>query len=290
MKLKVGIPKGSLQEATVEIFKKAGINIAINNRSYFPSSDDKGFDFILLRAQEMSRYVEEEVLDCGITGDDWVLDNKSKVIKVTELIYSKKSLAPVCWVIAVPEESNIKNLSQLEGKKIATELVNVTKDFFKSKGINANIEFSWGATEAKVASGLVDAIVELTETGRSLRANKLRILDTVCKSTTQLIANEKIWQNSAKKEKIQNLGILLKGAVLAETNVGLKMNVSKDKLEEVVSILPALKRPTVSPLSHSDWLAVETIIEEEQVKKLIPELKKYGVEGIIEYPLNKIIP
>jgi len=290
MKIKVGIPKGSLQESTVSVFKKAGINIGITKRSYFPSSDDDDLEFILLRAQEMSRYVEEGVLDCGITGNDWILENKSKVIKVTELVYAKRSLMPVRWVVAVPEKSSIKNIGQLKGKRIATELVNATKSYFKKKGVNANIEFSWGATEAKVATGLVDAIVELTETGSSLRVNKLKIIDTVCESTTQLIANKKAWSNPEKKKKMQNLSILLKGAILAETRVGLKMNVSKKNLEDVISMLPALRRPTVSSLSHSNWVAVETVIEEADVKRLIPELKKKGAEGIIEYPLNKIIP
>lgn len=290
MKLKVGIPKGSLQQATVEIFKKAGINIRISKRSYFPSSDEEDLNFILLRAQEMPRYVEEKVLDCGITGNDWILDNKSNVVKVTDLVYAKQSLNPVRWVIAVPEESDINDVKQLEGKRIATELVNVTKDYFDKRGVKADIEFSWGATEAKVAAGLVDAIVELTETGSSLRANKLKIINTICKSTTQFIANKDAWKDKKKRDKIQNLGILLKGAVLAGSRVGLKMNVSKKNIENVVSILPALKKPTISQLSDSDWVAVETIIEENEVKRLIPELKKRGAEGIIEYPLNKIIP
>lgn len=290
MKLKIGIPKGSLQKSTVEIFKKAGYNIRISKRSYFPTCDDKDLQFVLLRAQEMSRYVEENVLDCGITGNDWILNNESDIVKVSDLVYAKQSLNPVRWVVAVPQDSEIKEIGQLEGRRVATELVNVTENYFKDKRIDANIEFSWGATEAKVASGLVDGIVELTETGSSLKANNLKVIDTVCKSTTQFIANKSSWDNVEKRKKIKNLSILLRGAVLAEEKVGLKMNVPKEKLEKVISLLPALREPTVSKLVHSEWVAVEIVVEEEEVKRLIPELKREGVEGIIEYPLSKIIP
>ncbi len=290
MKLKIGIPKGSLQESTLNIFKKAGINIRISKRSYFPASDEEDLEFVLLRAQEMSKYVEEKVLDCGITGNDWILDNGSNVVKVAELVYSKQSLNPVRWVVAVPQDSDIQDVKQLEGKRIATELVNVTKKYLEEKNIKAEVEFSWGATEVKVATGLVDAIVELTETGSSLKANKLKIIDTVCESTTQLIANEDSLNEPEKKSKIENLAVLLKGAVLAEAKVGLKMNVPENKLEEIISTLPALREPTISKLVHSGWVAVEIVIDEEEVKKIIPKLKKNGVEGIIEYSLSKIIP
>jgi len=287
--LKLGLPKGSLQEATFKLFKKAGFNLVLSSqRSYFPSIDDPEIEPVLLRAQEMSRYVETD-LDCGITGEDWILENGSKVIRVDELVYAKQSLKQVRWVIAVPEGSSIKRLRDLNGKQIATELVNVTKRFLKKHKIKAGVEFSWGATEVKVAQGLVEAIVELTETGRSLEANKLREIATVCESTTKFIANRKSWQNPWKRNKMRQIALLLKGAIAAEEKVGLKMNLREKDLEKVVAKLPALKRPTVSPLTSDGWLALETVIDEKVVRMLIPELKKAGAEGIIEYPLNKVI-
>ncbi|TRZ53566.1 MAG: ATP phosphoribosyltransferase [Dehalococcoidia bacterium] len=287
--LKIGLPKGSLQEATFRILKKAGFNISVGSRSYFPSIDDIELDSVLIRAQEMSRYVEDGALDCGITGEDWIRENSSDVMRVEELEYAKQSLSGVRWVVAVPENSRIRSVKGLNGKRIATELVGVTKAFLKKKKIKAEVEFSWGATEVKVSAGLVDAIVEITETGSSLRANKLRIIDTICYSTTQLIANKKAWQNEWKRSKIESLAILLKGAILAESKVGLKMNVKKENLNKVLSILPAMKRPTISNLTDKEWFDIDTIIDEEAVKRLIPALKKAGAQGIIEYPLNKAI-
>jgi len=288
-RLKLGLPKGSLQDATFRIFKKAGFNINVDSRSYFPSIDDPDIDAVLIRAQEMSRYVEDGALDCGITGNDWIEENNADVTRVAELEYAKQSLNKVRWVIAVPEDSKTRSVKDLNGKRIATELVGVTKAYLKSKGVKADIEFSWGATEVKVAAGLVDAIVEITETGSSLRANKLRIVDTVCYSTTQLIANKKAWKDSFKRAKIESIAILLKGAILAESKVGLKMNVPKKDLNRVLAILPAMKKPTISNLADKDWFDVDTIIEEEDVKRLIPALKRAGAQGIIEYPLNKVI-
>ncbi len=288
--LKIGLPKGSLQEATFKIFQKAGFKVSLTTtRSYFPSIDDPQLDPVLLRAQEMSRYVEDGVLDCGITGNDWIQENSSKIKIVADLVYAKYSLKPVRWVIAVPEDSNIKTLKNLNGKRIATELVNVTKKFLNKKNIKAEVEFSWGATEVKVAAGLVDAIVELTETGASLRANRLRIIDTVCTSTAQLIANKQSFSDEWKRSKIEALRLLLKGAILAETKVGLKMNVAAKDLNAVLKVLPAMKKPTVSPLATKGWYDIDTIISEDEVKKLIPKLKKAGAQGIIEYPLNKVI-
>ena len=287
-KLKLGLPKGSLQEATVRMFKKAGFNIGIRERSYFPSIDDDEIDVILFRAQEMSRYVEDGILDLGITGGDWILENASNVVRVSELIYAKQSMRPVRWVLAVPQESKIKKIKDLKNKKIATELVSVTKEYLKKNKVKADVEFSWGATEVKAAVG-VDAIVEVTETGSSLRANKLREVATICESTTQLIANRKSWMTPWKRTKIESLALLLRGAILAEEKVGLKMNVAKRNLKAVLSMLPAMKRPTISTLSDSEWVDVDTVIDEKVVKDLIPKLKKAGAEGIIEYPLNKVI-
>ncbi len=287
-KLKLGLPKGSLQEATFKMFLKAGFKVSVGSRSYFPSIDDPEIEPVLLRAQEMPRYVETD-LDCGITGEDWIQENDAKVIRVKELVYAKQSMSPVRWVIAVPENSAIKKVSDLKGKQIATELVNVTKKFLKARNVSADVEFSWGATEAKVAQGLVDAIVELTETGSSLRANKLKIIDTVCQSSTKIIANPKSYKDPWKKEKIQELAMLLEGAIIAEGKVGLKMNVKCVNLKKVLNALPALKRPTISNLSDAGWVAVETIIDEMVVREIIPKLKKAGAEGIVEYPLNKII-
>lgn len=288
-KLKLGLPKGSLQDATVRVFERAGFKIYISGRSYFPSIDDREIDPVLLRAQEMSRYVEEEALDCGITGADWILENGSQVISLADLVYAKQSAVKVRWVLAVPEKSSIKTVKDLNGKKIATEVVNVTKRYLKRNRVKAEVEFSWGATEAKVADGLVDAVVELTETGSSLRDHKLRIVDTVCESTTQFITNKKALADPWKKKKMEQVSLLLKGAIAANNMVGLKMNVQKKNLSRILKLLTALKDPTVSALSRPDWLAVETVIDEGTVRTLIPNLKNAGAQGIIEYPLNKLI-
>jgi len=272
------------------MFRKAGFNASLpSDRSYFPSIDDPQIEPVLLRAQEMSKYVDDGALDCGITGDDWILENKSDVVRVTDLIYAKQSLNKVRWVLAVPENSGIKSVKDLAGKRIATELVNVTKEFFRKYKVKVEVEFSWGATEVKVNSGLVDAIVELTETGRSLKANKLAEVATICESTTQFIANKNAYKDNWKRSKMEEIALLLKGAIAAEEKVGLKMNVRKADLKKVISVLPALKRPTISGLSQEGWVAIETVIDEKVVRTLIPELKKRGAQGIIEYPLNKVI-
>jgi ATP phosphoribosyltransferase len=289
MRLKLGLPKGSLQQATLQMFEQAGYRIAVTERSYFPSIDDEEMEIVLLRAQEMSRYVEAGALDAGITGNDWIMENGSDVVRVTELSYSKQGMDPVRWVLAVPIDSKIMRPKDLEGKRVATELVQLTRAYLKSHRVNATVEFSWGATEAKIGTGLVDAIVELTETGASLRANKLRVVDTVCTSTTHLIANKTAWRDAWKRKKLEALTTLLKGAIAARGKVGLKMNVSKKCLKGVLGILPALKKPTVSSLSNSGWFALETVVDEKVVRQLIPELKQAGAEGIIEYSLNKII-
>lgn len=288
MKLKIGLPKGSLQEATLNLLSKAGFNFYLRERSYFPASDDEELEAILIRAQEMARYVYDGVLDVGITGKDWIMENGVKVVEVTELVYSKSSFKPVRWVVAVPEDSSIQEIKDLNGKRIATEAVNITRNYLKKHGIEAEVEFSWGATEAKTPE-LVDAIVEITETGSSLRANKLRILDTVLESTVRLIANHKSYQDDWKRVKIDNMAMLLQGAIQAAGKVGLKLNVRKSDLDRVKEILPAMKRPTVAPLLGNDWVALETIIDEKIVRKIIPQLKRAGAEDIIEYPLNKVI-
>jgi ATP phosphoribosyltransferase len=287
-KLRLGLPKGSLQEATVKMFRKAGFYVGVSERSYFPSIDDDEIECVLFRAQEMARYVEDGILDAGITGNDWILENGANVVRVAELIYAKQSMRPVRWVLAVPKESKIKTVKDLKGKTIATELVGVTRNYLKKNKVSAHVEFSWGATEVKAAVG-VDAIVEVTETGSSLRANNLREVFTVCESTTQFIANRKSWLNPWKRSKVENLAMLLKGAILAEEKVGLKMNVAKSDLKGVLSLLPAMKKPTIANLTDPDWVDVETIIDEKTVKDLIPKLKRAGAQGIIEYPLNKVI-
>ena len=291
--LKLGLPKGSLQDATVRLFERAGFKVVISERSYRPAIDDPEFDPMLLRAQEMSRYVEQGILDCGITGNDWVLENRSDVARVAALVYAKRTRHPVRWVLAVPADAPIRGLKDLRGKRIATELVGVTKAYLAQHGVRADVEFSWGATEGKVRAGLVDAIVELTETGQTLIANGLKILDTVCESTTQLIANHAAMRDPWKRRKIEILKMLLLGAVEADGKVGLKLNVPERKLSQLIAALPAMKRPTISKLWSRDdrdpWWAVETVIEERQVKALLPRLRDAGAQDIIEYPLNKVI-
>ena len=288
-KLKLGLPKGSLQDATVALFEKAGFKVSVSTRSYFPRIDDAEIDPVLLRAQEMSRYVEDETLDCGITGNDWVLENGSNVERLSELLYAKQTTNKVRWVLAVPEDSKIKTVKDLEGKKIATEVVNVTKQYLAKHKVKADVEFSWGATEAKVSTGLVDAIVELTETGSSLRANQLRIVDTLCESTTQFIANKKAAKDPWKRAKMEQVIMLLHGALAANNMVGLKMNVSRKNLDKVLKTLTSLRNPTIAPLVNNDWVALETVIDEGTVRQIIPALKDAGAEGIIEYSLNKLI-
>jgi len=288
-KLKLGIPKGSLHNATVALFKRSGWRIDINGRSYFPDINDDTIECVICRAQEMSRYVESGTLDAGLTGQDWISENESDVRVVEDLIYSKVSQRPARWVLAVPYDSDIRKLEDLAGKKIATELVNFTRKYFAERGINVEVEFSWGATEAKVVSGLADAIVEVTETGSTIRAHGLKIIHKLLQTNPQLIANHAVWANPEKREKIKQIALLLKGALQAEKMVGLKMNVPKKRLEQVVEILPSLNAPTVSPLYQSDWFAVETVVSSYVVRDLIPELLKNGAEGIVEYPLNKVI-
>jgi len=288
-KLKLGLPKGSLQEATFKLFGKAGFKIRVSERSYFPLINDAEIEPVLLRAQEMSRYVEDEALDCGITGADWILENGSDIVKVAELVYAKQSASKVRWVLAVPEDSSIHSVKDLQGKRLATELVNATQKYLAQNKVKAEVEFSWGATEAKVSSGLVDAVVELTETGSSLRANKLRIVSTVCESTTQFIANKKAARDPWKSKKMGQIILLLKGALAAENMVGLKMNITEKNLKKILTLLPALKNPTISCLSQKGWLALETVIDESTVRMLIPKLKEVGAQGIIEYSLNKLI-
>lgn len=287
-KLKLGIPKGSLQDTTLRLFEKAGWKIRTSERSYFPRIDDAEIEVVLFRAQEMSRYVEDGIIDCGITGNDWVEENSSKVERAAELIYAKASMRPVKWVLAVPVRSKIKSVKDLKGKKIATELVEVTKRYLKKKKVKAEVEFSWGATEVKPKMG-IDAIVEVTETGSSLKANDLRIVETVCESTTQFIVNKKAWKDKWKREKVERIVMLLKGAILAEGKVGLKMNVRKGDLKRIIKMLPSMKAPTISMLYDEKWVDIDTVIDEEDVKRLIPELRKAGAEGFIEYPLNKVI-
>ncbi len=288
MVIKLGLPKGSLQKSTLELFRKAGYNFSVSERSYFPSIDDPDLEAMLIRAQEMARYVQDGVFDCGLTGHDWVIENNADVVEVADLVYAKCSMRPVRWVLAAPEGSNINSAKDLQGRKIATEVVNIARRYLEANGVQANVEFSWGATEAKVPV-LADAIIEVTETGSSLRANKLKIVDIVLESTTRLIANKASWKNPAKREKIENIAMMLKGAIDAEGKVGIKFNVPRKGLEAVMKILPAMKNPTVNALHDPDWVAVEVVIDENVVRKIIPELKKLGGRDIIEYPLNKVI-
>jgi ATP phosphoribosyltransferase len=288
-KLRLGLPKGSLQESTLKLFKKAGYHITVYSRSYYPSIDDPEIEAMLIRAQEMARYVESGILDCGLTGYDWIVEQNANVKEVAELNYAKEGLRPVKWVVAVPANSDVKKVEDLQGKRIATELVNFTKKYLKSKGIKATVDFSWGATEVKPPH-LADAIVELTETGTSLRANNLRVIDTVLVSTTRFIANRKAWKDPWKRQKIENIVMLLKGALEAEERVGLKMNVPEEALKKVLSLLPAMHSPTISMLTEQGWYDIDVVIEERLVRDLIPKLKKAGATGIVEYQLNKVIP
>jgi ATP phosphoribosyltransferase len=287
--LKLGIPKGSLENATIDLFKKSGWKISVSSRSYFPSVDDDELRCTLVRAQEMSRFVEMGTLDAGLTGKDWILENRSEVVVVRDLIYSKISTVSARWVLVVTEDSPIRSLKDLEGKKIFTELVDFTKRYFAERKIHVDVEFSWGATEGKVIEGLADAIVEVTETGSTLRANGLRVVEELLTTNTQLIINKESYRDPWKREKIEQIALLLQGALRAEGMVGLKMNVSANDLKGVIDILPSITAPTISHLFESDWFAVETIISEKVVRELIPQLQKRGAVGIIEYPLNKVI-
>jgi ATP phosphoribosyltransferase len=288
LKLKVGIPKGSLENATIDLFRKAGFNITTSSRSYFPSVDDPEIECMLIRAQEMARYVEDGILDAGLTGRDWVEENEADIETVADLVYAKQSFGKVRWVLAVPEASSFRSVKDLDGKVIATELVSTTKRYLARNGVKAKVEFSWGATEVKPPE-LADAIVEVTETGSSLRANKLRIVETVLESNTQLIANRESWANEWKRRKLGDIRLLLEAAISALSRVGLMMNVAKGDLDAVLAVLPALKNPTISQLSDPDWVAVNTILEEVTVRNIIPRLKEAGAQGIVEYPLNKIV-
>lgn len=287
-RLKLGIPKGSLENATVDLFRKAGYVINISSRSYFPAIDDPEIECMLIRAQEMARYVEDGILDAGLTGYDWVIENDSDVVTVADLVYAKQSFGKVRWVLAVPEASEVQSVKDLEGKIIATELVGATKRYLAKNGVTAKVEFSWGATEVKPPV-LADAIVEVTETGSSLRANNLRIVETIMESNTQLIANKAAWADLWKRRKLEDMRMLLDGAIAALGKVGLMLNVKKDDLETVLGVLPALKNPTISPLSDGEWFAVNTILDESTVRTIIPRLKGAGAQGIVEYPLNKIV-
>jgi len=288
-KLKLGIPKGSLQNATIALFKRSGWHINVNGRSYFPEIDDNSIECAICRAQEMSRYVENGTLDAGLTGKDWIAENESDVHVVTDLVYSKVSSRPARWVVAVPYDSPLKNLEDLAGKKIATELTQFTRRYFAKRKIDVKVEFSWGATEAKVVSGLADAVVEVTETESTIKAHGLRIIHEMMQTNTQLIVNHEAWQDPQKKTKVEQIALLLQGALLGEKMVGVKMNVPQHRMEEIIAILPSLNAPTVASLYQSDWFSVEVVVSEETVRELIPQLLMHGAEGIIEYPLNKVI-
>ena len=288
MKLRLGIPKGSLQDATIALLKRSGLNVYTSSRSYFAHTDDPEIECMLIRAQEMARYVDHGALDCGLTGKDWVIESGLDVVPAAELIYAKQSLGKVRWVLAVPEDSPFQRPEDLAGKIIATELVNVTRNYFSSRNIPVKVEFSWGATEVKPPT-LADAIVEITETGSSLRANRLRIIETILESSTQLIANKNSWVETQKRQKIENLALMLCGAIYAQGRVGLMLNVRKQDLDGVLSVLPALQKPTISALSDDEWVAVNTIIEETTAWRIMPQLKAAKAEGIVEYPLNKVV-
>ena len=289
MKLKLVLPKGSLQEATIAIFRKAGFHLGVSSRSYSLDIDDPELEGMWIRAQEIPRYVERGIFDAGLTGFDMIMESQAEVVEVEELVYAKQGLGKVRWVLAVHQNAPFQSVHDLQGKRVATELVGVTRRYLEQRGVEAEVEYSWGATEAKVPQ-LVDAIVEATETGNTLRANGLRIIETVLETTTRLIANRDSWADPWKRTKIESLAVLLQGAIRAERMVGLKMNVHRDHLAAVLGLLPAMKNPTIAPLSDADWVAVETIIDEDQVKVLIPQLRRAGAQGIIEYPLNKVIP
>jgi ATP phosphoribosyltransferase len=286
--LKLGLPKGSLQESTLELMRRAGFNFYVNGRSYTLGCEDDEIEGILLRAQEMALYVQKGILDAGLTGKDWIVENDADVVEVCELVYSKTSLRPVKWVLAVPQDSPVKTVKDLQGKRIATEAINLTRKYLAENGVEANVEFSWGATEAK-APGLVDAIVELTETGSSLQANNLRIVDTILESTTRLIANKESYEEPEKREKIDTLAMLLQGAILAREKVGLKFNIPRSGIEALQAFLPSMKQPTISPLLDPEWVALEIMVDESVVRRFIPQLKACGATDIIEYPLNKVI-
>jgi len=288
MNLRLGIPKGSLQESTIALLKRAGLNVYTSSRSYFANTDDPEIECMLIRAQEMARYVDHGALDCGLTGKDWVIESGLDVMTVAELVYAKQSLGKVRWVLAAPEDSPFRKPEDLAGKIIATELVNVTRNYFSSRNIPVKVEFSWGATEVKPPT-LADAIVEITETGSSLRANRLRIIETVLESSTQLVANKSSWNDASKRRKVENLALMLCGAIYAQGRVGLMLNVRRADLDGVLAVLPALQKPTISPLSDGEWVAVNTIIEETTAWKIMPQLKAAKAEGIVEYPLNKVV-
>lgn len=284
----LGLPKGSLEESTIRLFAKAGFKITKSSRSYRPSFDDAELDGRFVRAQEVSRYVEHGYFDCGLTGQDWVRENGSDVVEVCDLVYSRASNRRSKWIVAVPEASPVQSVQDLEGKRIATEVVNITKQYLKDNGVSAEVEFSWGATEVKVPD-LVDAIVDLTETGNSLRANKLRIVDTILQTNTVLIANKASWENPEKRKKIENIALLLQSALEAHSKVGLKLNIEREKLDQIIQELPALRNPTVNRLADEKWVALDTILDETVVREIIPALKAHGAEGIVEYPLNKVV-
>jgi ATP phosphoribosyltransferase len=287
--LRLGLPKGSLQEATLKLFRKAGYHVTVSGRSYYPIFDDIEIESMLIRAQEMARYVENGIIDCGLTGYDWIMEQNADIKEVAELTYAKEGLRPVRWVVAVPNDSKIKTIRDLNGKRIATELVGFTKRYLKANKIKADVDFSWGATEVKPPH-LADAIVELTETGSSLRANNLRIVETILQSSTRFISNKKAWQNKWKQQKMENLVMLLKGALAAEEKVGMKMNVKHADLKRLLIILPAMHSPTISALSDKGWYDLDVVMDERKVRELIPRLKKAGASGIVEYRLNKVIP
>ena len=287
--LKLGIPKGSLQNATIALFQRSGWDINVNGRSYFPEINDDTIECAICRAQEMSNYVENGTLDAGLTGKDWIAENESDIHMVSDLIYSKVSSRPARWVLAVPYDSKIKKIEDCEGKKIATEMTNFTRRYFEERKINVSVEFSWGATEAKVVSGLADAVVEVTETEATIKAHGLRVIHELMQTNTQLIANHEAWKNKAKRQKIEQIALLLKGALHGEKMVGIKMNVPEEKMDDVISMLPSLNAPTVASLYNTKWFSVEIVVSSAAVRDLIPELLKHGAEGIIEYPLNKVI-
>ncbi len=287
--LRLGLPKGSLQKSTFRLFERAGYAISVGSRSYYPTVDDPDIEPVLMRPQEIPRYVAAGAMDAGLTGLDWIRETEADVIQVCDLVYSKATTRPARWVLAVAEDSDIQSPKDLQGKRIATEVVNLTRRYLAEHGVEAEVEFSWGATEVKVPE-LADAIVELTETGSSLRANKLRVLDTVLETCTKLIANKQSWEDPHKRAKVETIATLLQGALLGEANVGLKMNVPRARLESVLGLLPALRRPTISALTDEDWVAVETVLQEREARDLIPALRQAGAEGIVEYPLNKVIP